>query len=179
MLCSYRDKTYTGFRPKRGHLENAKIKDQSAKLRNPGLAGMGVLVVASFSISRILHLLDGYYIRLEVGCQVKFLTTKARREPQISQINSDLTDLGIRAYKCMRMYLWSASTAEGFGPLPKRFFSPDDYKALTCDGHLLITPMKQIMLPGCRPRRLKRGSRPPRYAPKAAQMPAFSLEQQR
>jgi len=60
------------LRPKRGHLENAKIKVQSAKLRNPGLAGMGVLVVASFSISRILYLLDVYYTRWTVGCQVKF-----------------------------------------------------------------------------------------------------------
>jgi hypothetical protein len=90
VLCSYRDKTYTGLRAKRGQLQNAKIKVQGAKLRNPGLAGMGVLVVASFSISRILYLLDVYYIRLEVGCQVKSLATKARREPQISQINADL-----------------------------------------------------------------------------------------
>ncbi|MFH0960458.1 MAG: hypothetical protein V1897_17340 [Pseudomonadota bacterium] len=49
----------------------------SAKLLNPDLVGMGVLVVASFSISRILYLLDVYYMRLEVGCQVKFL---AKRE---------------------------------------------------------------------------------------------------
>jgi hypothetical protein len=39
----------------------------------PDVVGMGVLVVASFSISRILYLLDVYYIRWEVGCQVKFL----------------------------------------------------------------------------------------------------------
>ena len=37
---------------------------------------MGVLVVGSFSISRILYLLDVYYIRWEVGCQVKFLTKR-------------------------------------------------------------------------------------------------------
>jgi len=46
---------------------------QSAKLRNPDLVGMGVLAVASFSISRIRYLLDVYYIRLEVGCQVNCL----------------------------------------------------------------------------------------------------------
>ena len=51
---------------------------QSAKLRNPGLGGMGVLVVASFSISRILYLLDVYYTSYEVGCQVNFLATKTR-----------------------------------------------------------------------------------------------------
>ena len=51
-------------------VENAKIKVQSAKLRNPDLVGMGVLIVASFSISRILYLLDVYYTRWEVGCQV-------------------------------------------------------------------------------------------------------------
>ena len=55
-----------------GHLQNAKIKVQSAKLRNPELIGMGVLVVASFSISRILYLLDVYYTRWTGGCQVKF-----------------------------------------------------------------------------------------------------------
>jgi len=71
-------------------IENAKIKVESAKLRNPDLVGMGVLVVASFSISRILYLLDVYYTRWEFGCQVKSLATKARREPQISQINADL-----------------------------------------------------------------------------------------
>jgi hypothetical protein len=61
-----------GLRPKRGHLENAKIKVQSAKLRDPDLVGMGVLVVASFSISRIFYLLDVYYTPYNVGCQVKF-----------------------------------------------------------------------------------------------------------
>ena len=53
-------------------VENAKIKVQSAKLRNPDLVGMGVLVVASFSISRIRYSLDVYYMRLEVACQVNF-----------------------------------------------------------------------------------------------------------
>jgi len=48
---------------------------QSAKLRNPGLAGMAVLVVASFSISRIRYLLDVYYIRWYVGCQVNSAST--------------------------------------------------------------------------------------------------------
>ena len=80
MLCFYRNKTYTGLRAKRGHLENAKINPkgsgckqvQSAKLGNPDLVGMGVLVVASFSISRILYLLDVYYTSKTVGCQVKF-----------------------------------------------------------------------------------------------------------
>ena len=52
---------------------SARIKVQSAKLRNPDLVGMGVLVVASFSVSRILYLLDVYYTRWTVGCQVKFL----------------------------------------------------------------------------------------------------------
>jgi len=51
---------------------NAKIKMQNTKLWNPDVVGMGVLVVALFSISRILYLLDVYYTRLEVGCQVKF-----------------------------------------------------------------------------------------------------------
>ncbi len=36
-------------------VENAKIKVQSAKLRNPGLVGMGVLAVALFSISRFRY----------------------------------------------------------------------------------------------------------------------------
>jgi len=53
-------------------IENAKTKVQSGKLRNPDLVGMGVLVVDSLSISRILYLLDVYYIRWEVGCQVNF-----------------------------------------------------------------------------------------------------------
>ena len=52
---------------------------QKAKLRNPDVVGMGVLVVGSFSISRIRYLLDVYYTSYEVGCQVKSLTTKARR----------------------------------------------------------------------------------------------------
>ena len=56
---------------------------------------------------------------------------------------ADYGDSGIRVYKCMRMYLWSASTVEGFGPLPKRFFSPDDSKALTCNGRLRIDRMKR------------------------------------
>jgi len=93
VLCSYRNKTYTGLRPKRGHLENAKINPkgsgckqvQSAKLRNPDLVGMGVLVVASFSISRIRYLLDVYYIRLEVGCQVNF-NHRFHRFSQIQRI---------------------------------------------------------------------------------------------
>ena len=59
-------------------IENAEINPkgsgckqvQSAKLRNPDLGGMGVLVVGSFSISRILYLLDVYYISQTVGCQV-------------------------------------------------------------------------------------------------------------
>jgi hypothetical protein len=53
-------------------IENAKIKVQGAKLRNPDLVGMGVLVVASFSISRILYLLDVYYTSTIVGCQANF-----------------------------------------------------------------------------------------------------------
>jgi len=42
-------------------IESAKIRVQSAELRNPDLVRMGVLVVASFSISRILYVLDVYY----------------------------------------------------------------------------------------------------------------------
>jgi hypothetical protein len=61
-----------GLRLRNGHLGNAKIKVKSAKLRNPGLVGMGVLVVALFSISRIRYLLDVYYTGWEVGCQVNF-----------------------------------------------------------------------------------------------------------
>jgi len=60
----------------------AKIKMQSAKLRNPGLVGMGVLVVGSFSISRILYLLDVYCTSCGVGCQVNFLATKAPRHEE-------------------------------------------------------------------------------------------------
>ena len=71
MLCCYLNRTYTGLRLRNGHLDNAKIKVQSAKLWNPGLVGMGVLVVASFSISRILYLLDIYYTPSEVGRQGK------------------------------------------------------------------------------------------------------------
>jgi len=71
-------------------IENVKINPkgsgckqvQSAELRNPGLVGMSVLVVASFSISRILYLLDVYYIRWEVGCQVNFFATKAPRHEE-------------------------------------------------------------------------------------------------
>jgi len=58
---------------------------QSGKLRNPDLVGMGVLVVASFSISRILYLLDVYYIRLEVACQVNF-NHRFHRFSQIQRI---------------------------------------------------------------------------------------------
>jgi len=66
---------------------------------NPDLVGMGVLVVASFSISRILYLLDVYYTPYEVGCQVNSsLTTDCTDY-------ADYTDLGIRVYKCMRIYL--------------------------------------------------------------------------
>jgi len=45
---------------------------QSAELLNPDVVGMGVLVVALFSISRILYLLDVYYTSKTVGCQVNF-----------------------------------------------------------------------------------------------------------
>ncbi len=113
MLCSYRNKTYTGLRPKRGHLQNAKIKVQSAKLRNPDLVGMGVLVVASFSISRILYLLDVYYISKTVGCQVNSPLTADYADPfgKLRTGFADYTDLGIRVYKCMRIYLWGESFA--------------------------------------------------------------------
>ena len=56
---------------------------QIAKLRNPDLVGMGVLVVASFSISRILYLLDIYYRAKTVGCQVKFLAQKGTENREI------------------------------------------------------------------------------------------------
>jgi len=72
---------------------------QSAKLLNPDLVGMGVLVVTAFSISRILYLLDVYYIRLEVECQVNSSLTTDYTD------YADYTDLGIRVYKCMRIYL--------------------------------------------------------------------------
>jgi hypothetical protein len=71
VLCSYRNKTHKGLHLRNGHLDNAKIKLKNAKLRNPDLVGMGVLVVASFSISRILYLLDIYYTPSEVGRQGK------------------------------------------------------------------------------------------------------------
>jgi hypothetical protein len=61
---------------------NAKIKVQSAKLWNPGLVGMGVLVVALFSISRILYLLDVYYTPCRVGCQVKFLPQRGTEDTE-------------------------------------------------------------------------------------------------
>jgi hypothetical protein len=76
VLCSYRNKTHTAFRRKNGHLGNAKIKVKNAKLRNPDLIGMGVLVVASFSIARILYLLDVYYTSTTVGCQVNSLDSE-------------------------------------------------------------------------------------------------------
>jgi len=69
---------------------------QNAKLRNPDVVGMGILIVASFSISRILYLLDVYYTRLDVGCQVNFnhglalidtVSDLTQREPQISRIS--------------------------------------------------------------------------------------------
>jgi hypothetical protein len=111
---------------------------------------MGVLVRASFSISRILYLLDTYYTTLELGCQgnsslttdyadftdISHKDAKARREPRIHSASSgqvetkgiadpfdgfdkltagklrtgfaDYTDLGIRVYKYMRIYLYSA-----------------------------------------------------------------------
>ena len=64
-----------GLRLKNGHLDNAKIKVKNAKLRNPDLVGMGVLVVASFSISRILYLLDIYYTPSQLGRQGKSAIT--------------------------------------------------------------------------------------------------------
>ena len=48
----------------------ARRQETEARRGNPDLVGMGVLVVASFSISRILYLLDVYYTGWEVGCQV-------------------------------------------------------------------------------------------------------------
>ena len=78
---------------------SAKIKVQSAKLLNPDLVGVGVLVVAAFSISRILYLLDVFYISKTVGCQVNSSLTTDYTD------YADYRDLGIRVYKCMRIYL--------------------------------------------------------------------------
>ena len=64
---------------------NAKIKVQNAKLWNPDAVGMGVLVVASFCISRILYLLDVYYTSTTVGCQVN---------SSLTADYADFTDLG-------------------------------------------------------------------------------------
>jgi hypothetical protein len=63
---------------------------------------MGILVVGSFSISRILYLLDAYYTRLEAGCQVNSSLTTDYAD------YADYTDLAIRVYKYMRMYLYRA-----------------------------------------------------------------------
>jgi len=82
---------------------------QNAKLRNPDLVGMGVLVVALFSISRILYLLDVYYTSTTVGCQVNSSLTADYAD------FADYTDLGIRVYKCMRIYLWGAISNEVLG----------------------------------------------------------------
>ena len=46
---------------------------QNAKLRKPDVVGMGGLIVALFSISRIRYLLDVYYTSPPVGCQVNCL----------------------------------------------------------------------------------------------------------
>ena len=57
---------------------NAKIKMQSAKLRQPDVVGMATLI---FIIEYLLftidssYMLDVYYTRLAVGCQVNFLLT--------------------------------------------------------------------------------------------------------
>ena len=91
-----------GLRLRNGHLGNPKIKVKNAKLRNPDLVGMGVLVVGSFSISRILYLLDAYCTRRDVGCQVNSPLTTDYAD------FADYTDLAIRVYKCMRIYLWGA-----------------------------------------------------------------------
>ena len=77
-------------------------QETEERRRNPDLVGMGVLIVGSFSISRILYLLDVYYIRWEVGCQVNSSLTTDYTD------YADYTDLGIRVYKCMRIYLWGA-----------------------------------------------------------------------
>ena len=53
-----------------GQSENAKIKGQNAKLRNPAFVGMGVLIVALVGISgqiRFLLLLWLKYFQNEVG----------------------------------------------------------------------------------------------------------------
>ena len=61
---------------------------QSATLRNPDFVGMGALVVASFSISRILYLLDVYYTGYDVRCQVNF----NHRFLRFAQIDTDFGD---------------------------------------------------------------------------------------
>ena len=53
-----------------GQSENAKIKGQNAKLRNPASVGMGVLIVALVGISgqiRVFLLLWLKYFQNEVG----------------------------------------------------------------------------------------------------------------
>ena len=76
---------------------------------------MGVLVVGSFSISRILYLLDVYYTGWAVGCQVNFyhqkITDPFDKPAAAGKLRTgyaDYTDLGIRVYKRMRIYLWGA-----------------------------------------------------------------------
>jgi hypothetical protein len=49
----------------------SRRQETEARRGNPDLVGMGVLVVGSFSISRILYLLDMYYTSCGVGCQGK------------------------------------------------------------------------------------------------------------
>jgi hypothetical protein len=97
---------------------NAKIKMQNAKLRNTGLVGMGVLVVASFSISRILYLLDVYYIRLEVGCQVNF----NHRFHRFSQIFTDFH----RFSQIQRIRATKAPRHEGRGMRDERRGTRDE-----------------------------------------------------
>jgi hypothetical protein len=56
---------------------------------------MGVLVVALFSISRNLYLLDAYYTGWEVGCQVKF-------RPQRTPRSQRKEDIRISGYQDIR-----------------------------------------------------------------------------
>ena len=68
---------------------------------------MGVLVVGSFSISRILYLLDVYYTRWEVGCQVN-VNHRFHRFSQILWIElpaegtEDTENTGAQEHKCIR-----------------------------------------------------------------------------
>src|SRR4030042_5211803 len=74
-----------GLRPQRSQRTQRRQKtgdrrrETESRRGNTGLAGMGVLALALFSISRILYLLDVYYTTKRVVCQVKCFPAKAQR----------------------------------------------------------------------------------------------------